>query len=81
VTGNRYTDNDWRERASELRDKGGVSERRSEAVALYELGLTYEEIVEVLGMSDRGNVGYHIRAYREEDRPQAEWLANNGPEI
>jgi DNA-binding CsgD family transcriptional regulator len=69
----------WREDAARLHQRGGVSERRAEAAALRERGLSYTEIGEVLGIN-RAGAARHIRRYRAE-RDQAEWLAEHGPEL
>ena len=70
----------WRERARELHERGGVHERRAEVAALAEQGLTNQEIADTLGLDSRGSVWQHIDWYRD-DRDQAEWLAEHGPEL
>lgn len=72
---------DWVERARELHEEGGVPERRAEVVALIEAGCSHTQAAEILGLNNRSNVASHLRDYREEDLPQAKWLAENGPEV
>jgi hypothetical protein len=69
----------WEERARELHEEGGVPERRADAVAAIEAGMTYAEAMEAAGMSSRGEVSTHIDKYLEETKPGADWLAENGP--
>jgi len=72
---------DWRELADELHERGGVPERRAEVVALVATGHSYSETAAELGLNSRPNVAQHVKRYREEDVPAAEWLAEHGPEI
>lgn len=70
----------WQARADELHEQGGVPAVRAQVVALRETGMTYARIADELDQSDRTEVGWHIRQYRDE-REAAEWLLSNGPEV
>lgn len=73
---------DWEELASQLHEQGGVPERRAQVVAmLAATEMSHAAVQEELGLSSRGQVSNHVRRYREEDVSQAEWLAENAPEI
>ena len=71
----------WEDRAAELRDQGGLPEKRAKVIALVEEGRTHAEVQDELGLSARGEVGTHVARYRKEDRPESQWLAAHGPEI
>lgn len=71
---------DWRERARELHERGGVPERRAQIVALAERGLTNAEIADELALDSRGSVWVQIDRYRDE-RDAAAWLAEHAPDI
>ena len=71
---------DWRERAAELHERGGVPEGRAKTVALAEQGLTNKEITDMVDLDSRGSVWIQIDRYRAE-RDEAEWLAEHGPEL
>ena len=71
----------WQELAEQLHEKGGVPQRRAEVVALIETEYSHSETADVLGLEHRANVAQHVKEYREQDRPEAEWLAEHGPEI
>lgn len=70
----------WQTRADELHGKGGVPPVRARVVALRETGLTYREIAGRLDQSGKEEVSWHIQRYREE-RGEADWLAEHGPDI
>ena len=74
---------DWRDRAAQLCEHG-VPEQRANVVALREHGHSYGEIASELGFGgdndDRSQVKYHLDAYRDE-RDDAEWLIEYGPDI
>jgi len=74
---------DWRDRAAQL-CQHGVPEQRANVVALREEGHSYSEIASALGFGadddDRSQVKYHLDAYRNQ-REDAEWLIENGPEV
>lgn len=42
---------------------------------------SHAEVQEELGLSSRGQVANHVNRYREEDVPEAKWLAENAPDI
>jgi len=69
---------EWRERADELHERGGVPERRAEVVALRESGMKYAEIVDATDINYTSNVSRHLDAYREQ-LDDARWLAESGP--
>jgi len=73
------TNTDWRQRADELHEKGGVPERRAEIVALREQGRTYQEIVDATEINYTSNVSQHLDAYREQ-LDEARWLVENAPD-
>jgi len=77
------TAEDWRERAAQLCEHD-VPEQRANVVALREQGHSYNEIASELGFGadddDRSQVKYHLDAYRDQ-REDAEWLVDNGPEL
>ncbi len=73
------TNTDWRQRADELQERGGVPERRAEIVALREQGRTYQEIVDATEINYTSNVSRHLDAYREQ-LDKARWLAEEGPD-
>ena len=74
---------DWRERAAQLCEHG-VPDQRANVVALREQKHSYSEIASELGFGadddDRSQVKYHLDAYRDQ-REDAEWLIENGPEL
>lgn len=70
----------WRELAEKL-FQHGVPKRRAEVVALIERGRTHAEVADELGLSNRSAVGVHVDRYRNQDLPDARWLAENAPEI
>ena len=74
---------DWRERAAQLREHG-VPEQRANVVSLREQDHSYSEIASELGFGadndDRSQVKYHSDAYRDQ-RDDAEWLIEHGPDI
>lgn len=70
---------EWRARAEQLVEHGGVPERRAEVVVAIADGLTHTEAAERIGIA-RPDVAKHVRRYRAE-RDEAEWLAEHGPEI
>jgi hypothetical protein len=72
---------DWKQLAEQLHERGGVAQRRAKVVALVATGRTHEETKEMLGYSSMGSISNHIERYRNEDRPEAEWLAEHGPEV
>lgn len=74
------TDMDWQERGEQL-ECHGVPKRRARIVALAEQGNSHQEIADELGLSSRGSIYNQIEKYRDEDRPNAEWLAEHGPEV
>jgi len=69
---------DWADRATELRERGGVPRRQAEVVALRETGLTHTEISDVLDLSGRGNVSTFIDRYVDR-LAEADYLADHGP--
>jgi DNA-binding CsgD family transcriptional regulator len=71
----------WKQLADQLHERGGVAQRRAQVVALIATGHTQEETKEILGYSSRGSIANHIERYRKEDRPEAEWLLEHGPEV
>lgn len=73
------TDN-WRELAEKL-SQHSVPKRRAEVVALIEQGRTHAEVADELGLSNRSAVAVHVDRYRNQDLPDARWLAENAPEI
>lgn len=73
------TEPDWRERAAELHERGGVPKRRAEVVALREAGKTYAEIVDATEINYTSNVSQHLDAYREQ-LEEARWLVENAPD-
>jgi transposase len=73
-------DTDWRERARELSEHGGIPERRAQAVALREQGLSYQAIADRLGLSDRSSIRKQVETYRE-TRADSEWLVEHGPQL
>ena len=72
---------DWKRLADQLHERGGVAQRRAQVVALIATGHKQEETKEILGYSSMGSISNHIERYREQDRPEAEWLSEHGPEI
>ena len=72
---------DWRELAECLQERGGVPDRRSQVVALIATGRTHSEAQDELGLENRSTGALHVKAYREQDLPEANWLSENGPEI
>jgi DNA-binding CsgD family transcriptional regulator len=72
---------DWKQLADHLHERGGVAQRRAQVVALIATGHTHEETKEILGYSSMGSISNHVERYRAQDRPEAEWLAEHGPEI
>lgn len=73
------TDN-WIELAEELSEHG-VPQRRAEVVALVSNGRTHAEVADELGLSNRSAVAVHVDRYRNQDLPDARWLAENAPEV
>jgi len=73
-------DLDWQERADQL-VRHGVPEQRAKIVALADQGHSHAEIADELGLESRGSVYNQIESYRSEDKPNAEWLAEYGPEV
>jgi hypothetical protein len=75
---------DWRTLAQRLQDHGDVPEQRANVVALREQDHSYSEIAAELGFGadndDRSQVKYHLDAYRDQ-REDADWLVEHGPEI
>lgn len=70
----------WENLAETLSDHG-VPERRAEIVALAaQTDLTYQQIADELDVESKGSVGNQIREYRDA-MDDAEWLAENGPEV
>ena len=70
---------DWRERAEQLQERGGIPEQRAKIVALREAGYSYQGIVDTLDLSSRGSVLNQVEAYREtisEDTWHAEHYAD-----
>jgi transposase len=72
---------DWKQLADQLHERGGVAQRRAQVVALVATGHTHEETKEMLGYSSVGSISNHIERYRNQDYPEAEWLAEHGPEV
>lgn len=70
----------WRELAEKL-SQHGVPKRRAEVVALIEKGRTHAEVADELGLSNRSAVAVHVNRYRNQDLPDARWLAENAPEV
>lgn len=74
---------EWQQRADELHEHGGVPEQRAKVVALRERGDTYGEIAATLGFGsnddDRSQVKRHLDSYQEQ-RDDAGWLVENGPD-
>lgn len=70
----------WEDVAEELTERGDVSWRRAQVVALIDDGRTHAEVAEELDLSDRREVSTHVRRYRD-SRDKTEWLAEYGPEI
>lgn len=79
VMSGRAPSGDWQARADDLHEQGGVPERRAQAVALRERGLSYTDIGDELDI-DRGGAARHIRRYREQ-RDEGTWLAEHGPTL
>lgn len=75
------TDAEWRTLADDLQAHG-VPQKRAEVVALVATGHSYSAIADRddIGVSGRGGVANYIEDYREQ-LADAEWLAENGPEI
>lgn len=73
-------DDEWRERARELHENGGIHEQRAKVVALRERGYSYGEIAEILGLSSRGALHNQVREFRGA-LDEAKWLSENAPEF
>lgn len=71
---------DWEPLARQLQ-KFGIPLRRSEVVALVATGHTHAETAETLKLNNRSEVAQHVRRYREEDLPDAKWIAEHAPEV
>lgn len=71
---------DWEERAEQLHEHGDVPEQRARVVALVAVGHTHAETADILDLNHRSNVGTHLARYRDE-RDEAAWLAEHGPEV
>lgn len=72
----------WEDLAEDLQEHGGIPERRAQVVALLAAtDKSHADVQEELGLSSRGQITNHVSRYREEDLPQAKWLAENAPEI
>jgi len=71
----------WKQLAEQLHIRGGIAQRRAQVVALIVTGRTHEETKEILGYSSMGSISNHIERYRNQDRPEAEWLAKHGPRV
>jgi len=72
---------DWEALAEQLHERGGVAETRARVVAMAAAGYSQQDIADSIGYSSSGSISNHIKRYREEDRPQAEWLVEHGPEL
>lgn len=71
----------WEDLAERLQERGGLPRRRAEVVALLATGRSHADVQDELGLSSRGQVSNHVARYREDDVPQAEWLAEHAPEV
>lgn len=74
------TQSDWNGLAEQLHEQGDVPEMRAKVVALLAQGHTHSEVADQLDIEHRANVAVHVGRYREE-RDEAVWLAEHGPEI
>lgn len=71
---------EWKSLADKL-SQHGIPERRAEVIALIETGRTHTEVADELGLSHRSSVSVHVDRYRNQDLPDARWLAENAPEV
>lgn len=72
------SEDDWRERAVELHEEGGVPERRAQAVALRESGHSYGEIADALDVESASSMRLQVVEYLD-GRERAAWLLEHGP--
>lgn len=71
----------WKQLVEQLPERGGIAQRRAQVVALIATGRIHKETKEILGYSSMGLIPNHIKRYRNQDRPEAKWLAEHGPEV
>ena len=80
--GGRETEaDDWRALAVDLWTEGGLPAKRARVVALVATGHTHAETAERLNLNSRSEVSTHVARYRDDDLPDARWLAEHGPEL